>query len=1338
MITAHKPTRDGQYPLSSSQARIWFMERLDKEILAYNIPLDFKIQGNLDIGLLQKSIDILVARHAAFRTIFPNGNGHPSQKILSSVSSEIRIVHLEHTPEAEREAVIARYSLNNAQHKFDLLKGPLFRFELLMLGGSEYIFLANFHHIISDAASVGVFLEELQTVYKSLSAEIPVSLPDLLIAYTDYTLWEKERLTSSDYNKQLEYWKSELAGAPDMLQLPTDFRRPKMQSYHGTEYHFTIAGSLRERIAALSKRNGTSMFVPLMTAFAVLLSRYSSQQDLIIGVPVANRMEEELESLIGVLINSLPVRVTFPEQVTFTGALDIVRKKFNSAYENQEVAFERLVEELKVKRNTAASPLFQVLFNYLTGYQRELEMPGFRMNMITGERRSSQVDLTLTVNDHKSDLNCAIEYNTDLFRPGTIERFAGHYLKLLESVTGFSDPDIREIPLLQEAEEELNLVTWNDTRVAYPDRLCTHHVFEEQVRRTPDSIALADDNTEFTYAELNARANRLAHYLVKKGACEDTFVAVYLDRSADLITGLLAIAKTGATYLPLDPIFPKARIALILDDAKPVLMLTQRSLVNDLPEIPAEIILADDHSVYDNESGENLSFGNPQKPAYILYTSGSTGMPKGVMVKHNSTVNIVRAVTKMMSVTRNDTLLSATTFTFDVAEMEMYLPLFNGGKVVIASQETAVNIELLKKRIAESGATLFLATPVTFKMLVISGWEGNPALRVLCGGEGLPKELAAEMLKRCKEVFNGYAPTETTIYSLIKRVDAEAVEGDGYVSLGRPLGNTILYVLNSKRVPVPAGIPGELYIGGAGVSAGYLNLPEMNAERFLTDPLGRDPGVTFYKTGDLVHYTHTGDVNFLNRVDFQVKIRGFRIELGEIESAIAQFEGVKENVVVVRTDAWGEKKLVAYLIMKEGASADHLALHTWLKSKLPDYMVPSAFVGMKQFPLTSTLKVDRNALPEPESIASLSASNYVAPSSPTEKKMAAIWSSLLGVRKIGVHDDFFEIGGHSMIAVALMVRIEKELGIRIPLATLFDRSTIFLLSELVDHGVPEQQWRSLVPIRPTGSKKPLFLIHGMGLNVLLYTTVVNFLDPDQPVYGLQAKGLSGTENPLESIEEIASYYISEVMSVDQEGPYAMAGFSLGGRIAYEMARQLTAMGKPVCFLGIFDATADETFTHLPFLERNKRRLKHMAKYISWNISAFLDAQNESKWAVIRRRWKGLENRFKGLDFKVSKDDMVSYGKRSELPTYLRRVHRANSRADRKYIIRPYPGTVHLFKASKQTFYITDPETYGWEKVAMGGVFIHNVPGEHSNTFAPPNDKYFADLLQKSLNDSAHH
>ncbi len=1326
----------GMYPLSSAQNRIWFMENLNEGTRAYNDPYDFKITGKLDVTKLNQSIQILIERHESFRTIFSNEDGQPQQKILSVLKNDLEIISLESEPEEKVRERLAHYSLINGQRKFDLTKGPLFYFGLLILGKDQYIFLLNFHHIISDAFSVRIFLDELLEVYHSLVENKTPELPEIPVTYKDFAVWENTWLTGDECRKQVDFWKNELLGVPDMLQLPMDMPRPRVQQFRGAEYHFSVDETIRRKLHLICKKHGTSMLVPMLSAFGVMLSKYSLQDDLVIGVPVANRAEEELQTMIGVLINTLPIRIKLDHTAGFSDLVGITGKKFMNAYENQGVPFDRLAEELKVKRSLNSSPIFQVLFNYLTSFRDEMRIPDLSLQMLPGERRVALVDLTLTVYDQQSHADCVIQYDSDLFNHETIERMAGHYLTILNAIVADENIRIGDIPLLTQQEKDLMLEQWNETGREYPKDKCAHQMFEAQAALTPDLIAVEDDHGSLTYKELNERANRLASWLVQKGAGEGTSVALFVERGIDMLVGMQAIVKSGAAFLPLDPIYPKPRLELIVEDAKPVLFLTQRKLNDKIPSTGAGIIFMDDHTNYDSQPGVNLQRGNPRMPAYLLYTSGSTGIPKGVPILHSAVVNLVSFFRRMLKVTEKDVMLSVTTIAFDIAELEMYLPLFSGAKVVIASQETVMDMSLLIERIRNSGATLFQATPVTYKMLLLNNWSGKAGLKVITGGEALSKELARALLERCDEVWNSYGPTETAIYSTSCNLTREDTEGDGFSPIGFPLDNTSVYVLNSHLVPVPVGIPGELYIGGEGLSPGYLNLPETTDQRFIPDHLSGKTGGRLYKTGDLVRYFEDGRLVFLNRIDSQVKIRGFRIELGEIESILAQFSGIRESVVALKEDVTGEKMLIAYYIPDEGMAFGQAELKLFIKERLPDYMVPSAFMKMEKFPLTSNNKIDRKLLPEPDNTAKPDAGTYIKPETPTEKKLAKIWELILKVDKMGIHEDFFESGGHSMIAVTLIIKIEKEFGIRIPLATLFERSTIHSMAELLDQGAKKvsEKWRSLVSIRPEGHKKPLFLVHGLGLNVLLYTTIVNLLDPEQPIYGLQAKGLNGLDAPLETIEAIAAYYISEIMTIEKEGPYNMAGFSFGGKIAFEMARQLTDMGKSVSFLGLFDTVADGQMEDLTIIRKNSRKISHMVNYLSWNVkSLFTENNDDSPMQVMKRKWKGLERKIVGMDLNVKKVEQRSNGTEDELPEYLTLVHRANTRADKQYVIRPYNGTVHLFRARNQTFYIEDPVNYGWDKYALGGVIIHEIPGEHSSIFAPPNDQYFADILQQHLN-----
>jgi amino acid adenylation domain-containing protein len=1332
MTITHVKKIAGLIPLTSTQKRIWFLENIDTTSVAYTLPYDYKITGNLDVDILGQAIDLLVNRHESLRTVFEKVDGSPVQKVLPALHGNLQVTHLEDEPYESRAEKIAQHSLVNSSYRFDLEKGPLYRFELLIFGNYQFNLLVNFHHIIFDDASVNIFIEELTTVIESLSQGNPVNLSPVAATFADYAITHNKWLQSEECRLQLEYWKKELSGFSDVLQLPIDNPRPKISTYKGKEYCFTLDPELRSRLMNISLCHNKSMFLTMLTAYGVLLSRYSSQEDLVVGVPVSIRNNSELESLMGVLINTLPIRIQIDGEMSFCQNLDQVSKKFFSAYENLEVPFEHLVEELNLKPAMDVNPVFQAIFNYLPEYSNEIHQAGLLMQRMEVEHDHAQVDLSLEVNDRKNNLYCKLRYNTDLFRQETVKRFAEHFVALLKALLKEEAKAIDEIPILTEKEAHQVLTEWNQTKTDYPKNLCVHQVFEEQVKKTPDAPAVEFNRQQLTYSQLNEKANKLARVLLKHGAGEDKIIAIFLERGLDLPVTMLAVSKTGSTYLPIDPIFPKARLETILADAGPVVLVTQSSLVHSLPQTTAELVFVDDQSILGKEQGDNLGLGNPMKPLYILYTSGSTGKPKGVPIKQHSVVNLLKSMTGKLEVGKDDILFSITTISFDIAELEIYGPLITGAKVVIGSHETAMNTELLMKALDEYNVTVFQATPATFKMLVRSSWKGKKDMRIVCGGEALSKELVSELMPRCKEVWNGYGPTETAIYSVVKKISPTELAGDGYVPIGRPVDNTKLYVLNKKMVPVSVGLTGELYIGGDGLSPGYFNLPEKTAQQFIPDPFSEEPGQLLYKTGDLVRYQPDGNMVYLNRADSQVKIRGFRIELGDIESALSRFEGIAENVVVVRQDSTGEKMLVAYFIPKDGSVLDTQEMRRHLKELLPEYMIPGAFVKMEKFPLTATNKVDRKALPEPDINSDVHIKEYAAPVTSTEKKLAAIWASTLKQSKVGIHDNFFEIGGHSMIAVSLILKIEKELGVRLPLATLFERSTIHLLGEIIDEKSKPVSWRSLVPIRPEGSRKPIFLVHGVGLNVLLYSALVNHLDPDLPVYGLQAKGLDGKEKPLETLEEIAAHYISEIMTVDLEGPYAVAGFSLGGRIAFEMAQQLTAMGKKVSFIGLFDAAANEYYASQPLIGTLGSRMLDRVKYLVWNIRYLFRDQEQTKLSIIARKLKNLRWNLRGMDMEIDIKDMVSKGAESELPRYLRQVHRANLRADKNYKPKPYSGKLVLFKAKHQTFYHQDPDHYGWDEYALGGLQVHEIPGEHSRIFAPPNDKYFAKVLEESL------
>ena len=1329
------PHHDGSsnvFALSPGQKRLWFVENFEPGGRAYNMPFEYHIKGELDETLFEKSIHTLICRHESLRTVIQTTDGEPVQKVLEPAAFHLTIGNLEHLSVAEKSIQAEKHSLENDMHLFNLETGPLFIIKLLKLSPTDWTLLFNMHHSITDGWSVRILVEELGLIYSGLKGNTPVILPEMPITYSDFAVWQNKWLTGEECSNQLSYWIKELKGAPELLQLPMDFQRPKTQTYDGDEVEFTIDRETTRQLHHFSKQNKGSLFITMLSIFNTLISRYASQEEFLIGIPISGRTFEEQESVVGMFINNFPMRVTPLDQMTFPEMLEMCRKKFYEAYDNQNLPIDRIVEELHVSRTPNISPLFQVMFNLLEMFDEEISLAGSKMEWVDRRRQVAQFDFSLHIYEIKGTLNCVLEYNTNLFKRSRMERMAGHFMEMVSSLMQNPDQKIRKIPILTEKEKEITLGEWNATTVEFPREKCIHQLFEEQVIKTPGIIAIRDDRKAITYAELNQKANKLARYLHDSGATEGSLVSICMERSTDILVALLAVLKTGCTYIPLDPIYPKDRLALILEDGNPALMITEKKLLESLPQTETRNIFIEEYESYQHYSAENTSFlVTPNTVAYLIYTSGSTGKPKGVQLEHFSVVNFLASMAKQPGITPDDIILAVTTISFDIAGLEMYLPILYGASIFVASQETSMNPDLLIQKIEESKATILQATPVTFRMLNSAEWGGAKGLKILCGGEAMPKDLAYDLISKCGELWNMYGPTETTVWSTVEKVEVDENDKIGYINLGRPIDNTFIYVLNSEFLPVPIGYPGELFIGGDGLARGYFNLPAMTQEKFIPDPFSDIPGARMYRTGDLVQQTEDGKLEFLNRVDSQVKIRGFRIELGEIESAISQYGTIKNNVTIVREDTPGDKRLVAYII-KEDEEVDIAELRQFLKTKIPDYMVPSAFVFIDQFPLTPNGKIDRKVLPSPVE-APQQEKEYIEPKTETEKRLAAIWSEVLKIKQIGTDEDFFEIGGHSMVAVTLMVKIEKELGTRLPLAVLFDHSNIHDMAKLLDQKSERVSWGSLVPIRSKGTKKPLYLVHGAGLNLLLYTTIVAGLDPDQPVFGLQAKGLDGEDEPLYTIEDIAAYYNEEILKIDKSGSYALAGFSMGGQLAYEMAKQLVEAGHIVSFLGVFDTVSENVSDrHIPFAERYKLRTIRFYNQVSWTIGTFLKRPLDQKFAFVKMKWNSLKQKITKDDYKI-KPEGASLGKQSELPKYLHKVHRANYIALDRYILPPYPGKLTLFRAMHQTFYIADPIKYGWAEYVKE-MEILDIPGEHSTIFAPPNNVLFAKALQKCLDE----
>ncbi|SHM22317.1 non-ribosomal peptide synthetase [Mucilaginibacter sp. OK098] len=865
----------------------------------------------------------------------------------------------------------------------------------------------------------------------------------------------------------------------------------------------------------------------------------------------------------------------------------------------------------------------------------------------------------------------------------------------------------------------------NETLVDYPRGKALPYFINECAKKYTNKVAVKFHGRDVTYRELFESSNKLAKILVDNNIKTGDIVGLALDRSPEMLISLLAILKSGAAYIPLDPEYPKDRVDFMLEDSSAKILLTSKKYHKHFTSNASEILIEDAFAKFDSYTAEepNVEVGGNDL-AYVLYTSGSTGKPKGVQVRHFNLVNFLLSMQKEPGMNANDKILTVTTISFDIAGLELYLPLICGAEITLTNSETAKDGRLLFDMVKNDGITFMQATPYTWRMMLEAGWEKLLPLKILCGGEAMPKDLVGKLTVRTSELWNMYGPTETTIWSAIK-----LIENDENITIGKPIANTQMYILDENSNNLTDGSIGEIIIAGDGVAAGYLNRPELTEERFIDNPFSGKPGDKMYRTGDLGRYKEDGDIVCLGRIDHQVKVRGYRIELEEIEHALINETDIKQAVVIAREDTPGDPRLVGYIILeKELAEGDlKTKIHTWqqaLLAILPEYMVPDDFVLMQAMPITPNGKIDRKALPIPDYNAASRLGEYVAPRIEIESQIAEIWQELMGLEKISIYDNFFELGGRSLVAVQIMSRIEKLTGKRLPLATLFDHSTIAQLAVRVKVDSKSITWDSLVPIKPKGSKMPLYIVHGAGLNVLLFNALAMNMDAEQPVYGLQAKGLNGIDEPLDVMEEIAANYIAEIVAQNPTGPYALAGYSLGGTIAYEMVNQLINMGKEVKMLAVFDTYAKQTDAYDPVVKRtfNRARLFIMKLLNSFVLLAEDPKRTfEYKNLVIKRRiirayWK--------LTGKSEKQEGFF--------AYDNEIDEASSKAKHNYYQKPLDIVVDLFKAKKRTFYMDDYEFMGWKKFALKGVNVHEIPGEHNTIFAPPNDKEFAVVLQKCL------
>jgi amino acid adenylation domain-containing protein len=1322
--------RTGDLVLSFAQQRLWFFDQLEPGLAAYNLPAAVRLKGPLNLAALRQSLNEIVKRHESLRTTFAQVDGWATQVIAPELTVALPVVDLGRLSAREMEAEVRRLATAEAQRPFDLAQGPLIRGSVLRLGDEEHVGLLTMHHIVSDSWSTGILIRELATLYVAFCAGRSSPLPALPIQYADFAHWQRQWLQGDVLASQLAYWKAQLAGAPACIDLTTDHVRPAAQTFKGAHRSLAFSRPLQEAVTALSRQEGVTPFMTFLAAFDVLLYRYTGQHDLVVGTPIANRTRLETEELIGLFVNTLALRIDLSGNPRFRELLRRVREVCLGAYGHQDLPFDRLVEELHLIRDLSRNPLFQVMFVLNTAALRTVEQSGLTLSAVESDSEAAHFDLTMQIDDTEQGLTATLTYNTDLFEAATIARMLGNFRTLVEGAAADPEQRLSDLPLLGEAERRQLLVAWNASRTGDPEDLCVHQLFEAQVQRTPDAVAVVFEAERLTYRELNRRSNQLAHRLQALGVGPEILVGICVERSLEMIVGLLGVLKAGGAFVPLDPASPMQRLDFMLHDARVPVLLTSERLAAGFAGQDATVVCLDaDWESIARESGENPGGAiGPENLAYVIYTSGSTGQPKGVLVSHDAIAGHCRNVQTLYGLNARDAVLQFASLSFDVSLEEILPTLIAGARLVLMEANVWHPAELLRS-IAEFGLTV-LNLPTAYWQELARQWAGvaelvrhiQPRLCVV-GGD----TMSADALKLWQQtplhsvrLLNAYGPTEATITATVFEIANRPGEHatDRRVPIGRPLANRAVYILDQHRNPVPIGVQGQLYVGGAGIARGYLNRPELTAETFIADPFSTRPGARMYRTGDLARYRSDGNIEFLGRADDQVKIRGFRIELAEIEAALGQHPAVRGAAVVPREDVTGEKRLVAYAVAD--CTADEL--RQFIMQKLPGYMEPAVFVLLDALPITAGGKVDRQALPAPEQSRPAAQDAFIAPRDDLERQLANIWEEVLGVRPVGATDNFFALGGHSLLAVRLFALIEQRLGRRLSLTTVFQGATVAQLADVLRQQTARGPRSALVAIQPGGRKRPLFLVHPAGGHVFPYVHLAGFLDPEQPCYGLQARGVEDGQDPHTRIEDMAAHYIQAMQTVQPTGPYLLGGWSMGGVVAFEMAQQLHAQGRSVALLALLDGripTADETFP-----EQDAEAISLVERYFGISFGpteslAELPADAQLEFLLEEAKHAGL----------MPAELDVAQARRFVM------ILRNDLRATQNYQLRVYPGRIDFFKASETLAETAADPTMGWSDWADGGVGVHVVPGNHANMMYEPHVEVLARALTTCLNQA---
>ncbi|MCV2516328.1 non-ribosomal peptide synthetase [Bacillus subtilis] len=1183
--------RPEKIPLSFAQRRLWFLHCLEGPSPTYNIPVAVRLSGELDQGLLKAALYDLVCRHESLRTIFPESQGTSYQHILDADQAcpELHVTEIAEKELSDRLAEAVRYS-------FDLAAEPAFRAELFVIGPDEYVLLLLVHHIVGDGWSLTPLTRDLGTAYAARCHGRAPEWAPLDVQYADYALWQQELLGNEDDPNsliagQLAFWKETLKNLPDQLELPTDYSRPAEPSHDGDTIHFRIEPEFHKRLQELARANRVSLFMVLQSGLAALLTRLGAGTDIPIGSPIAGRNDDALGDLVGLFINTLVLRTDTSGDPSFRELLDRVRKVNLAAYDNQDLPFERLVEVLNPARSRATHPLFQIMLAFQNTPDAELHLPDMESSLRINSVGSAKFDLTLEISEDRladgtpNGMEGLLEYSTDLFKRETAQALADRLMRLLEAAESDPDEQIGNLDILAPEERSSMVTDWQSVSEKIP-QACLPEQFEKLAALRPDAIAVVYEDQALSYAELNERANRLARMLISEGVGPEQFVALALPRSLEMAVSLLAVLKAGAAYLPLDPDYPADRIAFMLKDVQPAFIMTNTKAANHIPpveNVPKIVLddpeLAEKLNTYPAENPKNKDRTQPLSPlntAYVIYTSGSTGVPKGVMIPHQNVTRLFAATEHWFRFSSDDIWTMFHSYAFDFSVWEIWGPLLHGGRLVIVPHHVSRSPEAFLRLLVKEGVTVLNQTPSAFYQFMQAEREQPDlgqalSLRyVIFGGEALELSRLEDWYNRHPEnrpqLINMYGITETTVHVSYIELDRSmaALRANSLIGCGIPdLG---VYVLDERLQPVPPGVAGELYVSGAGLARGYLGRPGLTSERFIADPFG-PPGTRMYRTGDVARLRADGSLDYVGRADHQVKIRGFRIELGEIEAALVQHPQLEDAAVIVREDQPGDKRLAAYVIPSE-ETFDTAELRRYAAERLPDYMVPAAFVTMKELPLTPNGKLDRKALPAPDFAAAVTGRG---PRTPQEEILCDLFMEVLHLPRVGIDDRFFDLGGHSLLAVQLMSRIREALGVELSIGNLFEAPTVAGLAERLEMGSSQSALDVLLPLRTSGDKPPLFCVHPAGGLSWCYAGLMTNIGTDYPIFGLQARGIGQREELPKTLDDMAADYIKQIRTVQPKGPYHLLGWSLGGNVVQAMATQLQNQGEEVSLLVMLDA-----------------------------------------------------------------------------------------------------------------------------------------------------------------------